>query len=265
MSVRRKKFTEFDTPERVEEIIGLHYLWTDFQVLFKFTSLTILNLDWTNTTDRDCKEISRIGGSLTNLYLNHCISITDRGVSYLKALKNLEIFGCNNSVHVTWKSLIKLTPNLKSLDLSFGNTFDNRSMKKITKSLTNLQQLNIFGCERITYEGIYPVSKLPNLLRLSYNFNDPWVTKQYVKCLIKSNSLLRIEIVTKKWSVLYIDDGDDINMKKMNSYCHIWNSSCEKFNQRYKEILLKTLLKFPIVLIDLICSLLPKRKKIKII
>lgn len=127
-------------------------------------NLRSLNLCRSNLSDDDCQIVSQMSG-LQQLRIGFNPQITDKGISSLKSLKNLEVLDLNNT-GVTDRGLSAL------------------------KSLTKLKDLQLFQTH-ISDDGVKTIARLP-LKRLF--LTDTYIGIRSIQYLSKMSTLRYLEI-----------------------------------------------------------------------
>ncbi len=157
-----------------------------FAHLSKLTSLSSLNLYFTDITDAGLAYLSNT--SLSSLNLSWCNNITNRGLAHLSKLTSLRSLDLYNTritdaglAHLSNTSLSSLNlercnikdaglahletlTSLSSLNLKFINITD-AGLAYLSK-LTSLSSLNLCGCSYIRGAGLAHLSKLTRLSSL---------------------------------------------------------------------------------------------------
>lgn len=144
------------------------------QLLTNLPNLCTLNLKG-NISDEDLQSYILPLVNLTHLSL-HKSHITDRGLEWLQALSNLQSLSLSRSIiiHRTTLAALSALVHLQSLDLSYclGHAHADYGLASLCP-LTNLQILNLSGCDWITNKGLAQWRHLPNLRRLTlYNCDE---------------------------------------------------------------------------------------------
>ena len=130
--------------------------------LARLTGLTSLDLSWCRITDAGLADLARLT-SLTSLDLKWCHRIGEDGLAHLARLTSLTSLDLRGFLYVTnagLEHLAQLT-GLTSLNLSycrrapFGRGITDAGLAHLAKQLTGLRELELYGCERITIEGVY--------------------------------------------------------------------------------------------------------------
>ncbi|CAN5649384.1 hypothetical protein BH10CYA1_BH10CYA1_14720 [soil metagenome] len=162
-------------PELITAIVNLpklnvlnlaktRYSKSDLIQISQLQNLRSLNLSRSNLSDDDCQIVAQMKGlQLLRIGLNPQIS--DKGISALRSLKNLEVLDLNNT-GVTDKGLTAL------------------------KSLTKLKELQLYQTH-ISDDGVKTLSKMP-LQRLL--LGDTYISSRSIQSLSKMTLLRYLEI-----------------------------------------------------------------------
>ncbi len=142
----------------------IRYTKSSLLQISSLKNLRSLNLCRSNLSDDDCQIVAQMTG-LEQLRIGFNPQITDRGVTALKSLKNLEVLDLN-STGVTDKGLMAL------------------------KSLTKLKDLQVYQTH-ISDDGIKALAKLP-LKRLL--LSDTYISSKSIQYLSKMSTLKYLEI-----------------------------------------------------------------------
>ena len=120
-------------------------------------SLKSLNLSFcVSITDTGLKSLSRLD-SLRSVNLRSCDNVSDIGISFLaeenSGIENLDVSFCANVTNMGLKHISTGFVKLKCLSMTTCSIND-EGLKKMSKNLVNLEELNIGQCVSITDEGL---------------------------------------------------------------------------------------------------------------
>ena len=108
---------------------------------------------------------------LQNLNLGHCRTFTYAGflqLSSLSRLQRLQLQHCYSLTDTTLIHMVRLLPELRSLDLTGNANISDRGMAAVVQ-LTQLKCLLLKQCRQITDTGLYSLSGLTHLQKLDLN------------------------------------------------------------------------------------------------
>ena len=125
-------------------------------------SLKSLNLSFcVSITDTGLKSLSRLD-SLRSVNLRSCDNVSDIGIAFLSekengsGLENLDVSFCANVTNMGLKHISTGFAKLKCLSMTTCSIND-EGLKKMSKNLANLEELNIGQCVSITDDGLKSV------------------------------------------------------------------------------------------------------------
>ena len=125
-------------------------------------SLKALNLSFcVSITDTGLKSLSRLD-SLRSVNLRSCDNVSDIGIAFLSekengsGLENLDVSFCANVTNMGLKHISTGFAKLKCLSMTTCSIND-EGLKKMSKNLVNLEELNIGQCVSITDDGLKSV------------------------------------------------------------------------------------------------------------
>lgn len=125
-------------------------------------SLEYLGLqDCQRLSDDALKHVSSSLHGLKTINLSFCVSITDSGLKYLAkmaSLKELNLRSCDNVSDIGMAYLAEGGSRISSLDVSFCDKIGDQALVHISQGLFNLRSLSLSACQ-ITDEGLLRISR----------------------------------------------------------------------------------------------------------
>lgn len=152
-------------------------------------NLQLLNLCNTRIRDDVVQAIPKYLPQLTNLSMNDCKNVTDKGLGSLGGASRLQTLNALNSG--AGDNLMRGAVKLRKLDrlLVGGGSISDAGAKAFFDSASPVSTLSIDNC-KITDKGLASISKLPNLHTLSLNGDN--VSDAAVPALVKCKKLMRL-------------------------------------------------------------------------
>ncbi|KAG8257026.1 F-box/LRR-repeat protein 14 [Homalodisca vitripennis] len=117
--------------------------------------------DCQRLSDEALKHVSTGLTGLKSINLSFCVSITDSGLKYLAkmaSLKELNLRSCDNVSDIGMAYLAEGGSRISSLDVSFCDKIGDQALIHISQGLFNLRSLSLSACQ-ITDEGLLRISK----------------------------------------------------------------------------------------------------------
>ncbi|KAK5648871.1 hypothetical protein RI129_003763 [Pyrocoelia pectoralis] len=117
--------------------------------------------DCQRLSDEALKHVSIGLTSLKSINLSFCVSITDSGLKYLakmNSLRELNLRSCDNISDIGMAYLTEGGSQITSLDVSFCEKIGDQALVHISQGLFNLRSLSLSACQ-ISDEGLYRISK----------------------------------------------------------------------------------------------------------
>lgn len=157
--------------ERINLSFCVNITDSGLKCLAKMPSLRELNL-------RACDNVSDVGMSyladgsapLSLLDVSFCDKIGDQALGYISLglyhLRTLSISNCNISDDGLFQ-ISKTLYELETLHMGQCSRITDKSLQIIADSLRNLKNIDLYGCVRITTDGIECMLKLPKLQDLN--------------------------------------------------------------------------------------------------
>lgn len=184
------------------------------------------------------------------------IDITDDDFSklqYCQSLTDIEIFGC---VLLTSKAMSLLPKSIKKVKLRVC-PIDDQGLKLLSSSCPSLTSFSLFYCKKITDGGLKTFFESAKKLTEVSLYHPQEFSYSTFQILLYSSTVSTLEVLS--WCIKL--EWEDY-----------WNQSIERWNNdrktEAKAVLMKTLLKYPEVLVDKILEMLgtpPTRKKCVVI
>ena len=160
-------------------------------------NLRKINLSFcVSITDTGLKSLSRLT-SLGDLNLRSCDNISDIGIGFLAEngfqLRALDISFCANIADSGMKHIASGIATLRSLSLTTCSIGD-EGLKRLSKALTDLEELNIGQCVAITDEGLLSLADHSFKLRSLDLYGCPKVTTNALALVRKLPKLERLNL-----------------------------------------------------------------------
>ncbi len=160
------------------------------EFLNKTPNITDLEVSSYPMTDLFLQKISRMCPKLEKINISCCNEITEEGLQALLALPRLQNINVAACPQITGKALVaaKNRPGLLRLDLSLLPELTNETVAKILQANSQLIELQMSRCTKLTPEVFGSVEQLPFLETLAL---DSWViTDEQLAAIAKKTPLL---------------------------------------------------------------------------